>query len=132
MRGLCYTDIMTTKGAIKLLPLEDKLKMQVLNMYDYMEPDQKLTIEVIVWRYYHYTQQQELEKVVEEQLEAVEEGTAQLGESFGKAIRDKATHNHDKHISEKASEVDLAAARQAMERIMQEIQAAKKTPKQKN
>jgi len=119
---------MTTKDAIKMLPLDDKLKIQLLNMYDYMEPDQKLTIEVLAWRSYFLLQEEKLDANLVKEFEAVEKGSAHLGKGFYADVVAKTDQQELKDNAETASKVDLAAARRAMEQIINEIHAAKKKP----
>jgi hypothetical protein len=122
---------MTTKDVIKMLPLDDTLKMQVLNMYDYMEPAQKLTIEVIAWRSYDLMRQEKLDINLAKEFEAVDEGKSHFGKGFYSDVVKKTDQQEQKDFAETASTVDLAAARRAMEQIINEIRAAKNTPKTK-
>ncbi len=123
---------MTTKDAIKLLPLDEKLKMQVLNMYDYMEPEQKLTVEVIAWKTYFLLHDEKVQMNLEKELAAVEAGEAPLGTDFYNHVLKKTDQQEKKDLSSQTENVDLAIARRAMEQIINEIRASKKKPKAKN
>jgi hypothetical protein len=123
---------MTTKDVIKLLPMDNKLKMQVLNMYDYMEPDVKRTVQRIAWKTYFYMYNQQVQANIDKQFESVEEGKATFGKEFYQEVAKKTDHEMNKQIGEKSGAVDLAAARNAMEQIMKEISATKKVKKLPN
>ncbi len=123
---------MTTKDAIKLLPIEDKLKMQVLNMYDYMEPAEKLTIERLAWKSYFLSHDMKVQENTIREFADIEEGKAALGKEFFEDILKKTDHDDTKTMADTNTNVDLAAARRAMEQIINEIRASKKAPKVKN
>ena len=123
---------MTTKDAIKLLPIDEKLKIQVLNMYDYLEPAQKLTIEVIAWKTYFMQHEERVNINLEKALEAAAEGNEKLGKDFYANVLKKTAQEEQKDMSDRLTNTDLAAARHAMEQIMNEIHAHKKSSKAKN
>lgn len=123
---------MTTKDAIKMLPLEDTLKTQVLNMYDYMEPDQKLTVAAIAWKTYFLMHEERVEINMEKELAAVEEGSENLGTDLYERVLKKTVDQEKALLADKSQSADLAAARRAMEQIINEIRASKKAPKTKH
>lgn len=120
---------MTTKDVIKLLPIDEALRIQVLNVFDYLEPDQKLSIERIAWKMYDMMEEEQIELAVQEQYDAVKEGKAELGKQFYAEAVQKAEQQMTKHISTETAHSDLEAARLAMHKIVSEISAAKKAPK---
>ena len=120
---------MTTKDAIKLLPMDHKLKMQVLNMYDFMEPDMKRTIQRIAWKTYFYMNEQQIQNNIDQQYQAVAEGKAAFDKNLYKNVLKNTEIAINKHHDETKGAVDLATARHAMEQIMHEIHAAKKARK---
>ena len=117
---------MTTKDAIKLLPMDDKVKVQLLNMFDYMEPEQKRTIERLAWRTYDFMYSQKIQENIQQQFKEVEEGKAHFGKDFFQEVTKKTKREMGKQTGELTGAVDLAAARRAMEQIMDEIRASKK------
>lgn len=123
---------MTTKDAIKLLPIADKLKMQVLNMYDYMEPAEKLTIERLAWKTYFMMHDERMQANIARELDDVLEGKAELGQGFYEDVVKKTSHETAKDFADTSTNMDLSAARHAMEQIINEIRAAKKAPKVKH
>lgn len=122
---------MTTLDAIKLLPMDDEVKTQILNMYEYMEPAQRLSIETMAWEYYDMMLGQKLDANLDEQMDKVLKGEENLGkEYYAKAVK-KTDIEMTKSLSSSATQTDLAAARKAMEQIMGEIRATKASKKTK-
>ncbi|HZE87300.1 MAG TPA: hypothetical protein VE090_03785 [Methylomirabilota bacterium] len=123
---------MTTQDVIKLLPIDETIKMQVLKMYDYMDPAQKLAIQRIAWNTYDFMSAQQVDDMVELQLDKVREGDGKLGIDFYDTALKHADQQIQKELQESSGAVDLATARQSMEQIireMQEAKPAKKSPK---
>ncbi|HWY79396.1 MAG TPA: hypothetical protein VNW29_03495 [Candidatus Sulfotelmatobacter sp.] len=118
---------MTTKNAIKLLPMDEKLKTQLLNVYDFMEPDQKRTVQRIAWKTYFYMYHQKAQTNITQQLEEVAEGKGQFGKAFFAEVEKKTAQDLTIQFDKSSESVDLAAARQAMEQIIQEIRTVKKS-----
>jgi hypothetical protein len=117
---------MTTKDAIKLLPMDEKVKVQLLNMFDYMEPEQKRTVERLAWKTYDYMYSEKIQENMQQQFNEVEEGKAHFGKDFFQEVSKKTKREMGKQTDESTSAVDIAAARRAMEQIMNEIRASKK------
>ena len=122
---------MTTIDAIKLLPMAEKVKMQVLNMYEYMEPEQQRTIERLAWKTYFYMYHEHIQTNIERQFEEVAEGKAKFGADFFKEVIKKTKQDMRKQADESTGAVDLASARRAMEQIMKEIRITKKSKENK-
>jgi len=122
---------MTTLDAIKQLPLDDTLKNQILNMYEFMEPGQKLVIQRIAWNTYDLLRSVRIDENIEKQYEDVSQGKGHLGKDFYNNAVKKTDGEMQKHVSETTSAVDLASARRAMEQIINEIHAAKAAKKKK-
>jgi nicotinate-nucleotide pyrophosphorylase len=118
---------MTTKDAIKLLPLDEKLKLQILNMFDYMSPEQRLTIARIAWKTYDYLQAQKVDIDIEKHIEKSIEGQSDIpmDENFYSSILKEANNEMTKEFHEKSGAIDLANARKAMQQIVEEITASK-------
>jgi hypothetical protein len=116
---------MTTKDAIKQLPIEDELKLQVLRLYDYMEPDQKLIIERTAWNAYFIMQKETIQQNIELQFEKVEKGEAELGEDFYADVVKETDKEMVENVQNAKGSVDLAVARKAMQQIVKEMQDAK-------
>ena len=122
---------MTTIDAIKQLPIDDTLKTQILNMYEFLEPKQKLLIQRIAWNTYDLIREERIDENIEIQFEEVNQDKEKLGKGFYNNAVKKADRAMTTHVSEKASAVDLASARRAMEQIINEIHAVKAAKKKK-
>jgi hypothetical protein len=125
-----YTDNMTTKDAIKMLPLSEDIKLQILRSYDYMEEEQKITICRIAWKTYFLLKQTVIDSNIEKQLDQVENGKEHLGGDFFEKVMKQSNNDMQKQLGETAGAVDLATARQAMYQIMQEMKDAKEAKKE--
>lgn len=126
---------MTTKDAIKLLPIDESLKLQILNTFDYMDNEQKMKISRIAWKTYDYLRQSQIDFNIEKQLDKVENGQAELGPVFGEEVLKQSEQDMKAHLSEKSGAVDLETARQAVQKIIREMEdakAARKKPQGKN
>src|SRR6266700_5096054 len=116
---------MTTKDTIKLLPISEDIKIQILRTYDFLDEVQKLTISRIAWRTYDLLRETSIDLNIDKQLEKVKEGQAQSGPQFYQEVLEASNRDLSKELSESATGVDMATARHAMQRIIQEMQDAK-------
>ncbi len=121
---------MTTKDTIKLLPISEDIKIQILRTYDFLDEVQKLTISRIAWRTYDLLRETSIDLNIDKQLEKVKEGQAQSGPQFYQEVLEASNRDLSKELSESATGVDLATARHAMQRIIQEMQDAKAAKKE--
>lgn len=118
---------MTTKDAIKLLPIDEKKKMQILNTYDYMEPGQKLTISRLAWKTYFFLYNETVQENIDLQFQKVKSGEAKLGKDFIAEVDKETDQAITSHVQQSLQTTDLAAARHAMRQIIDEIHASKKS-----
>lgn len=122
---------MKTKDAIKMLPIEEKLKIQILNSYDFLEPDQKLAISRLAWKTYFFLYEESLDENTELQLQKVRDGKGELGKEFFEDVLTETNKELTKKIDLSSQTTDLASARHAMQQIIDEIHAHKKQKKVK-
>jgi hypothetical protein len=116
---------MKTLDVIKLLPMDDKVKTQILNMYPHMNDEQKLSLESLAWDYYDLMYGEKVEAHIEELEDKIVKGEEHFSpENYAKVI-DKTEADMKKALAEATTTTDLTAARKAMEQIMGEIRAAK-------
>ena len=59
---------MTTKDALKVLPINEELKLKILRTFDYMSPAQRLTIARLTWKLYDFVRTSRVDYSIEEQL----------------------------------------------------------------
>jgi hypothetical protein len=115
-----------TKNIIKMLPVEEKFKLDLLNEFDFYDPDTKFEVEQIIWRafreYYKIRLDQNL------QLAFVKAGNNQesFDPDFYKRIREQTEKEIEEESVKNVEAIDLSAARKAMEVIVKEIKASKK------
>ena len=124
---------MTTKDALKVLPIDETLKLKILRTFDYMSPAQRLTIARLTWRIYDFMHTSRVDYAIEEQLAKALEGKEDIPldkKFFGKVL-EKVDQEMQKEVSESSKDIDLASARQAMHQIVREIQDAKADKKAK-
>ncbi|RJQ38427.1 hypothetical protein C4559_01410 [Candidatus Microgenomates bacterium] len=117
---------MKTKDIIKILPLDEKTKMELLDRYDNLDPDVKARIIDLLWDTYDAMYDLKFEENMQLALYRAKEGKEKLDQELGKRIQEQTEKEIEKEVIEGKQTVDLAAARSAMERIIAEIRASKK------
>lgn len=127
---------MTTKDALKVLPINEELKLKILRTFDYMSPAQRLTIARLTWKLYDFVRTSRVDYSIEEQLAKALEGKEEIPldkKFFGKVL-EKVDQEMTGEVSEASKTVDLEEARAAMRKIVQEmneVKIAKKLQQQK-
>lgn len=117
---------MTVTDIIKVLPMDNDLRMRILDTYDSMDPSRKYAITRASWKAYMMLYDEKLNENLELQLHAVTEGKEHLGEDFYARVLQKTEDQMTKELSKSVEAVNLATARKAMEIIVREIKASKK------
>ncbi len=117
--------IMTIKDIIKILPIDEKRRLQILNSYDYMDIEERVMIDRLAWDAYYALYTERLNQNLAEQKEKVDEGKEEVGTDFYQRALKKTDQEMGGEMSEALGESDLAEARQAVQRIVQEMQDAK-------
>jgi hypothetical protein len=120
---------MTIKEIIKILPMSEKQRMEILNTYDFMDVGERVMIDRLAWDTYYSLYTERLNTNLAEQKEKVEEGKEELGTDFYQRALKKTDQEMTGEMKEALGEADLASARQAVQRIIQEMQDAKKSKK---
>lgn len=121
---------MTTQDIIKTMPLEEKEKVQFLNMYERGTDEQKIQIDILAWTSYFELHDDRVEKNLKDEIDSIKKGAGgPLDKTLYPRILKKTEEQLNKEASESIAESDLAMARVAMKQIVSEIQASKKTKK---
>ncbi len=120
---------MTTQDIIKMLPIEEKLKIQILNRYESMDQYEKLSIDEMAWNTYFSFYDERLKENLGQQYDRVKKGEEKFGDDFYARALKKTEQEMQAESQESTGTVDLAAARKAMEQIMAEITASKNAKK---
>lgn len=118
---------MTTKDIIKILPLEDASKNELLNEFDSLDSDQKFYIEQAIWDVYYEFFDLKMQANLEIALADAKEGQEKLDKEFYNRVREQTEKEMQAESTQTIEGADLAAARTAMEKIIREIRASKKT-----
>lgn len=118
---------MTTLDIIKTLPLDKDLRTRILQEYDLMVPDQKFSLERVVWKSYFMIFENKLEENLELASQEIREGNGKIGDDFYKRAVKKTEEQLKSRLDHENDNVDLTEARKAMEVIIKEIQASKKS-----
>lgn len=117
---------MTALDIIKMLPIEDKLKSQLVSKYPHLKPAEKLDFDRLAWTTYDSMREEELTENLGIQYAKVTNGEDKFGKDFYSRALKKTDEELGKEFQESGSSFDLAEARKAMEIIVREIQASKK------
>lgn len=121
---------MKTLDAIKLLPMDDAVKVKVITMYPYMEAEQKLSISSLAWDYYDALFGILLEENMERQYAKTLKGEEHLGKEYYKKAIKQTDEDIKRLLNESGTQADLAAARRAMDQIVKEMRDAKTVKKE--
>lgn len=116
---------MTTLDIIKAMPIDDKLKMQIVNNYDDMKPGQKSAIDHTAWTTFHAVYHELVKENLALQFEKVKQGEDHFGGDFDARAVKKAESDMQNDLQESLGKADLAIARTAMEKIVREMSAAR-------
>ncbi len=112
---------------IKVLPLDEEVKTKVLEMYASFTPGQKISVDRLAWDAYFTMYDEKLKKNLGTGYEEIRKKEGKMEEDFYKNALEKTDKEMDTEFKESVSIHDLEAARKAMEVIVREIQAAKKS-----
>ncbi|MBI2074504.1 MAG: hypothetical protein HYT83_01560 [Candidatus Levybacteria bacterium] len=115
----------TTKEIIKLLPFEDKFRLELLEKFDSLNPDQKFNMEQILWDAYFALYKLKLDENLQLAFLRAKENQEKLDKDFYKRVEEQTEKELSENTIEVTEEVDLEAARKAMEKIIKEIRATK-------
>lgn len=118
----------TTKDIIKIMPFDEKFKMELLNEFNFLDADRKFNIEQALWDAYDNFYELKLKENTKLAFLRVQNGEEEFDKNFHKRIAEKTEKDMQGEAVQKTEQTDLAAARGAMEKIIGEIRASKKKP----
>lgn len=116
---------MTTIDLIKMLPIDDDTKQQVINAYPGMSAAEKLEVDRMAWTTFDAMREATIQENLGIQYEKVKKGEEKFGEGFYERAVKKSDQEITEQMNKDQSKFDLEAARKAMEIIVREIQASK-------
>jgi hypothetical protein len=111
---------------IKAMPIDEKLKLQIINRYDFLAPSQKLAVDYLAWTTFYDLYEETLNDNLGVQYQNVKKGTDNFGGDFYKRALEKTDHQMINELQESLTNANLSIARKAIEQIMNEIHASKK------
>ncbi|HSX40232.1 MAG TPA: hypothetical protein VLF68_01325 [Candidatus Saccharimonadales bacterium] len=120
---------LTTKSIIKILPLEEKHKVYLLEEFDKLEPARKYAVTEFLWNAYDALYELKLQENMQKALNDPDNTAAKLDKDFYKTIKKQTHEQMEQDALAKTQNVDLSQARKALEVIVKEIQASKKPSK---
>lgn len=115
------------KDLIKILPFDDKFKLELLREYDFFTPDQKFNIDRVLWRTYAELFELKLEENIQLALLKAKNNQEKLDENFYQRIKEQTAKEMESESIETKEKTELASARSAIEQIIGEIRASRKT-----
>lgn len=116
---------MKTLDIIKALLTDDKLKMEVINRYDFLTPSQKLKIDSIAWTTFFDLYKTTLKCNLDIQYENVKEGKDHFDADFYKRALKKTEKQIMEEFEESLNNANISIARKTIKQIMNEIKASK-------
>ncbi len=116
---------LSTENIIKIIPLEEAFKDELLKQLPSLTPDQRYNMADIIWGAYYTYLDILVERNVELALERAKEGKETLDKSLYKRIYDETEKELQTTGAQVVSEKDLETARAAMEKIVKEMKASK-------
>lgn len=111
----------TTKNIIKALPFDERFKMELLNEFDFLTPDQKFTITRLMWDTFQAIFTIKLDENMQKALQDVEEEKEKLNNTLYNKVRQRTLQQLENDLEANLSNIDLAAARHAIETIIDEL-----------
>lgn len=115
-----------TKDLIKILPLEESFRTELLQKYESMSPEQKYPIIQLLWDTYDALFRLKVEENMQSAFLRAKNNQEKLDHSFYDRIKIQTEKQLEEENSKILENVDLSAARKAMEQIIAEIRASKK------
>jgi len=116
---------MTTLDLIKMLPMDEKVRAQLLSKYPQLDPSQKLDVDRMAWTTYDAMREATIEENLGIQYEKVKKGEEKFGDGFYERALKKTNQELAAEMQKNSSDFDLSEARKAMEIIVREIYASK-------
>lgn len=111
---------LTTKGIIKILPLDKNFQSKLLEKFDSLSADQKFQIERIVWDAYDAFYEMKLEENLQLALLKVRKGQEKLDSQLYEKVREQTEKEMEGEFYQKTEHQDLASVREKLEKLSQQ------------
>lgn len=109
---------MTTKELIKMLPFEKQFKEELLLKYDAYSPDQRFSIERIIWGYYYSLYQARLDRNMQAAFTRAKQNEETLDKTFYERVRQQTEKELQAEYGQTETDLDLSSARVELEKLI--------------
>jgi len=110
---------LNTKNIIKILPFDNDFKDNLLKSFDGFDPDQKFSIERIVWGLYDALYELKLQQNIQHEMQASNDTDHPLDKDFYKRVKEKTEKEMFSESVDTSISVDLSHARSQIDQIIQ-------------
>ena len=108
---------LSTKEIIKILPLDENLKQELLEKYDTLDPRQKYKIDMVMWKGYYTLFKLKLDENLQKALKKVESGE-ESGESMYGRINQQTEQEMLSLTQKDVASFDLDATREKLQSVI--------------
>jgi len=109
---------LTTINIIKILPLEEVFKAQLLKQYASLNADQKFAIEQLVWNGYADFFELKLQENIRLALEQAKNKNGKLDKGFYDRVRAQTEQEIQEFSTATTAKIDLTSTREKLEELM--------------
>lgn len=110
---------------IKTMPIDEKLKIEIINRYDFLNPSQKFAIDSMAWTTFYDIYNATLQSNLELQYQNVEAGKEHFGKDFYVRALKKTDKQMKDDFEKSLNEANISIARTTIEQIMNDIHTSK-------
>lgn len=111
---------LTTKDIIKILPFEEAFKRDLLDRYDNLAPDERYTVEQLLWDLYDEIYTLKLQGKIEAALEPGSTSKFPLDDEFYRNVKQEVDEEMMSESTKLVETVDLQAARDKLQSLIKE------------
>src|SRR3989344_4114599 len=108
----------TLKGVIRALPLEQALKSQLLEQFDSLDEEKKLTISRVLWATYDAMYDMKLEENTQKALQLAKGKKEPLDKEFYARVKKQTDKDMETDLVSVATQVDLAETRTELQELI--------------
>lgn len=110
----------TTQDIIKILPFNKEFKDSLLDRYDNFTPDQKYSIEKVIWDFYDALYESRLDTNMQLAFERAKKNEEKLDHEFYERVRKLTDQQLEKEFEQEETTVDLSDTREELEKILKQ------------
>ena len=117
------------KTIINFLPFPSDFKLDLLERYESMGPDEKARTTDLIWEAFYLVYDIKIRENFDKLLAEADEKGEKPDEKFYGKVVEKTDKEIEDALTNSSESVDLSEARKSMEMIIKEINASKSSPK---